>query len=147
MVSPIKGEVVPLTSVNDATFSSEMLGKGVAILPQDKMVYAPVSGEIVTFFNTLHAIGIRSNDGVEVLIHVGIDTVKLNGKHFKALAKQGQNVNMGDPLLEVDLEGIKSEGYDIVTQIIITNSNDFKEVLATSNSNVSVNDALIKVVK
>lgn len=147
MVSPIKGEVIPLTSVNDATFSSEMLGKGVAIIPQDNTVYAPISGEIVTFFNTLHAIGIKSNDGVEVLIHVGIDTVQLNGKYFKALAKQGQKISVGDPLLEVDFTGIKNEGYDVVTPIIITNSNDFKEVLATSNTTVSVNEAIIKVVK
>lgn len=147
MVSPVKGEVVPLTSVNDATFSSEMLGKGIAVIPSDNTFYAPIKGEVVTLFNTLHAIGLRSKDGIEVLIHIGIDTVQLNGKHYKALVKQGDIVEAGDPLVQVDLEAVKKDGYDIITPIIITNSNQFKEVLSTSNSQTYVGDALIKVVK
>ncbi len=147
MVSPVKGEVVPLTSVNDATFSSEMLGKGIAVIPSDNTFYAPIKGEVVTLFNTLHAIGLRSEDGIEVLIHIGIDTVQLNGKHYKALVKQGDIVEAGDPLVQVDLEAVKKDGYDIITPIIITNSNQFKEVLSTSNSQTYVGDALIKVVK
>lgn len=147
MVSPVKGEVVPLTSVNDATFSSEMLGKGIAVIPSENTFYAPIKGEVVTLFNTLHAIGLRSEDGIEVLIHIGIDTVQLNGKHYKALVKQGDIVEAGDPLVQVDLEAVKKDGYDIITPIIITNSNQFKEVLSTSNSQTYVGDALIKVVK
>lgn len=147
MVSPVKGEIVPLTSVNDATFSSEMLGKGIAVIPSDNTFYAPIKGEVVTLFNTLHAIGLRSEDGIEVLIHIGIDTVQLNGKHYKALVKQGDIVEAGDPLVQVDLEAVKKDGYDIITPIIITNSNQFKEVLSTSNSQTYVGDALIKVVK
>lgn len=147
MVAPVKGEVVPLTSVSDATFSSEMLGKGIAILPTDNTFYAPIKGEVVTLFNTLHAIGLRSEAGIEVLIHIGIDTVQLNGKHFKALVKQGDKVEVGDPLVEVDLNAVKNEGYDIITPVIVTNSKDFKEVLSTSNVQTFVGDALIKVVK
>lgn len=123
--SPLAGEVIPLTEVNDAVFSAEILGKGIAVRPTDGKLVAPIAGTVTSMLDTKHAIGITSPDGVEVLVHVGLDTVKLNGQHFTALVEQGDEVEAGQALLEVDLDAITAAGYDTTTPIVILNSNTF----------------------
>ncbi len=128
--SPLKGEVIPLEDVEDATFAEAIMGKGIAVLPSEGVVKAPFDGTIVTFFKTSHAIGIRSKDGIELLIHVGLDTVNLEGKFFTAKAKQGQEVKQGETLLTFEIEQIKAAGYSTVTPVIVTNTNEYKDVIA-----------------
>lgn len=123
--NPIKGKVLPLADVSDQTFASGIMGDGLAILPEDGRVVAPVDGKIVSLFNTKHAIGIESDDGVEILIHVGIDTVQLEGEHFIAHINQGDRIKAGDLLLEFNIEKIKEAGYETITPVIITNKDQF----------------------
>lgn len=125
---PVKGEVIDIKETRDPLFSDEALGKGIGILAEDSMIVAPLSGTIGTFFPTKHAIGIKSDAGIEVLIHVGIDTVELEGKCFKALKKQGDYVHKGDALLEIDFHGIKELGYDGTVMVVIINTNDYKNI-------------------
>ncbi len=108
--APVNGKAVSLKEVSDPTFGEEILGKGIAILPADGHVVSPINGTVVTIFETLHAIGLKSDDGVEVLIHIGLDTVKLKGKHFTARAKSGDKVTVGTPLVDFDVEKVKEEG-------------------------------------
>ncbi|MCM2973939.1 beta-glucoside-specific PTS transporter subunit IIABC [Priestia aryabhattai] len=128
VMSPIEGEVVPLSEVNDDVFSSGLLGKGVAIVPNKGEVFAPFSGEIVTFLESKHAIGLKGDNGVELLIHVGIDTVTLKGQHFESYVSQGDRVEAGDKMLEFDMEAIKAKGFELVTPVIVTNDKQFSEV-------------------
>lgn len=147
IISPIKGELMPLSQVKDAAFSQGALGSGVAIIPAEGIVTAPVSGEITTLFPSLHAIGITSDDGVEILIHVGIDTVQLGGKHFKANVVQGDHVKQGDLLLTFDIDGITKDGYSVETPVIITNTNNYLEVINTESKNVTNNDVVIMIIE
>lgn len=126
--SPLRGNVLHLSDVNDPTFSEMILGKGAAISPKSSLVISPVCGSILSVAETNHAVMIRSDCGVEILIHIGIDTVELKGKHFRAFVSSGDRVNSGDPLIEFDAEAIKKAGYDITTPIVITNSDDYKEI-------------------
>ncbi|WP_408010264.1 beta-glucoside-specific PTS transporter subunit IIABC [Pseudalkalibacillus sp. A8] len=143
--SPLKGQIVPLSEVTDKVFASEAMGKGIAVLPTEGRVVAPVSGIVTTLFKTKHAIGLTSEEGVDILIHVGIDTVQLDGEHFFSHIKQGDKVNSGDLLVEFDIEKIKEAGYEVVTPVIITNHNDFESLEVTQVKSVDVNDHLIKV--
>lgn len=118
--APVEGTAVPHTEINDATFASGALGTGVGILPSKGCVYAPFDGEISMFFDTKHAIGLMSNDGIEILIHVGINTVELEGKHFKALKESGDQVKAGDRLLEFDMSAIQAAGYDLTTAVLVS---------------------------
>lgn len=127
--SPIKGELIPLKKVNDKVFSEEVMGKGIAIKPAEGKVVAPFDGTIEMIFHTNHAIGLKSNLGVEVLIHIGIDTVNLNGQYFISRVKIGDQVKQGQLLIEFDLKSIQKAGYDTTTPVIITNSADYLEVL------------------
>ncbi|QLH64225.1 PTS beta-glucoside transporter subunit IIABC [Serratia symbiotica] len=136
ILSPIAGEVLPLEQVKDTTFASGLLGKGVAIVPRQGRVVAPVAGSVVSLFKTKHAIGIESNGGAEILIHVGIDTVKLNGLHFTAHVQEGDQVTPGDLLIEFDLAAIRAAGFDTTTPIIIGNSDDYIDVLINGLSPV-----------
>lgn len=145
--SPLTGTAVALSSVSDPTFAEEILGKGAAVIPTDGHVVSPVNGTVETVFETLHAIGMKSEEGVELLIHIGLDTVKLEGKYFTAHVKSGDPVKVGDPLVDVDLEKVKEAGYDIVTPVIISNSFDYGDVLAVSGQDVKAGDGLIKVVR
>ncbi|MCR1950717.1 beta-glucoside-specific PTS transporter subunit IIABC [Clostridium sp. DSM 100503] len=145
--SPIKGEVLPLSEVKDDVFSQELMGKGIAILPTEGKVYSPIEGTVESIFKTKHAIGLRSKSGVEVLIHIGIDTVQLNGKYFTSHIEQGSNVKVGDLLLEFDKEGIKNEGYDIITPVIITNTADYMDVLPTEKTFINEKETLIRILK
>ncbi|TYS17154.1 PTS beta-glucoside transporter subunit EIIBCA [Rossellomorea vietnamensis] len=143
LISPLKGEVVKLSEVSDPTFSSEVMGEGIAVRPVDGKVVSPVNGVVTTLFKTKHAIGITSEEGVEILIHVGIDTVQLEGKYFEALVVQGDSVLAGQPLLEVDIEGIKKEGFDTVTPVIITNTTSFAKINKTNRAAVTHDDVLL----
>lgn len=143
--APIKGEAVELKEVSDPTFAEEILGKGVAIRPAEGKVYAPVDGEISTLFETKHAIGITGNRGVELLIHVGLDTVKLEGKYFTAHVASGQKVTKGQLLLEFDMEAIQKEGYEIITPVIVSNTDDYASVTGVTGQMVAVGDELLQV--
>lgn len=145
--APVKGKLVPLSNVNDPTFAEEILGKGAAVLPEDGNFVSPFKGTVQTVFGTRHAIGLVSDTGVELLIHVGLDTVNLNGKYYAALVKDGDAVEVGTPLLKVDLEGIKSEGYDIITPVIVTNTMDCGDVIAVSEGEIMPQETIIKVIK
>lgn len=145
VASPLKGEVIELSNVKDETFSSGIMGKGIAITPSEGMLLSPVNGVITAIFPTLHAVGITSKDGAEILIHIGMDTVKLKGKYFKAHAEKGDSVNIGDLLIEFDIEGIRGEGYDITTPIIISNSDQFVDILATEKSKVKTGENLLTI--
>lgn len=145
--APVNGRAVSLKEVNDPTFSEEILGKGVAIIPADGHVVSPINGTVVTIFETLHAIGLKADDGTEVLIHIGLDTVKLGGKHFTALAKSGDRVTVGTPLVDVDIEKVKEEGYDVITPVIISNTFEYGDVLGLTDQDVKSGDSIIKVVK
>lgn len=145
--APLSGKAVALSEVSDPTFGEEILGKGAAIIPSDGRVVSPVNGTVETVFDTLHAIGLKSEEGVELLIHIGLDTVKLGGKHFKAHVKSGDKVTAGTLLVEADLEKIKGEGYDVITPVIVSNSFDYGDVLAVTGKDVKAGDDLLKVVK
>jgi len=116
--SPAQGELISIEKVNDPVFSQRMMGDGFAIIPEGEYFFAPFTGTVEMVFPTGHAIGLKSENGMEVLIHIGLDTVKLKGEGFKALVKQGEHVMIGDPLIKVDLALIKRHGYDITTPII-----------------------------
>ncbi|WP_182201497.1 beta-glucoside-specific PTS transporter subunit IIABC [Paraliobacillus salinarum] len=146
VVSPIIGEVVPLNKVNDSAFSTGAMGKGIAITPTEGKVYSPVSGKVTTLFHTKHAIGLTSNEQVEVLIHIGLNTVKLDGKHFTTHVKQDDYVEQGQLLLEFDIKAIETEGYEVTTPIIITNSSDYTDVIETDKRFVTKEDVLLTTV-
>ena len=126
--SPMNGTVIPLSEVPDAVFSSEMLGKGFGVEPSEGKAYAPVDGEVTTVFDTKHALGLMSKNGVELLIHIGMDTVKLNGRGFDVKVKAGDQVRAGDLLAEFDMNLIKSEGYPVTTAVVITNTDDCEAI-------------------
>lgn len=147
VTSPIAGDIIPLEQVQDATFASGLLGKGVAIMPHQGRVVAPVNGCVASLFKTKHAIGIESDEGAEVLIHVGIDTVKLNGLHFTAHIKEGDRVKQGDLLIEFDQEAIRAAGFDTTTPIIISNSDDYVDVLISGQSPVQEQAPLLTLLR
>lgn len=128
LTSPVKGKVIPLAEVNDNTFSSGLMGKGCAIIPEDNKVYAPCSGVITSLFPSKHAIGITNDEGVDILIHVGINTVKLEGKGFEVFVSQGDRINDGQKLLEFDKEAMEKAGYDTIIPVIILNSSQLNDV-------------------
>ena len=145
VLSPIKGEVKPIEESSDAAFASGALGKGVVILPEEGKVYAPVTGTVTVLFPSLHAIGITSDAGVELLIHIGINTVQLNGEGFTAHIKQGDQIKQGQLLVEFDMNKIKEAGYTLETPVLVTNYADLKEVKNTNASSVQLQETLIEV--
>ena len=145
ILAPLNGEVKPLDQSSDAAFASGALGKGVVIVPSEGKVYAPVTGTVTVLFPSLHAIGITSDAGVELLIHIGINTVQLNGEGFTAHIKQGDHVTVGQLLVEFDMEKIKEAGYSLETPVLVTNHADLKEVKNISESLIKAQDALIEV--
>lgn len=145
VAAPVNGTCIPLSEVNDAVFSQKILGDGAAIIPSEGKVYAPVNGTVSTVFDTKHAIGLLSEDGVELLIHIGIDTVNLEGKHFTAHVESGQKIKQGDLLVSFDQEQIQKDGYDTVTPILITNTAEFHSIHMNASGNVKVGDVLLTV--
>ncbi|WP_379058784.1 beta-glucoside-specific PTS transporter subunit IIABC [Pectobacterium brasiliense] len=145
IMSPLSGKLVALSDINDDVFSQGLLGQGVAIIPDKGEVVAPVSGEIITFLESKHAVGIRTDNGLELLIHVGLDTVNLNGKHFTGHIKPGDRVSAGDRLISFDLHEIMRLGYDPITPVVIINSDDYASVVCTAPQPIAPLDTIIKV--
>lgn len=144
--SPLKGEIVPLGEVSDEAFKNEIIGKGVAVIPEEGVLYSPVSGRASNLCDTLHAVGITADFGAEILIHIGFDTVKLGGKHFKAFVKEGDYVKKGEKIIEFDIEKIKSAGYDITTPVVICNFENYGKVNPTNKEKVKIGDILIDLI-
>lgn len=144
--SPIDGQIISLDKVNDEMFSNEVLGKGVAIIPSDGKVYAPAAGTISATFETKHAIGLTTDKGVDILIHVGIDTVKLKGKPFIQHVQKGEYVKKGALLLEFDIKQIQEAGFESITMVVVTNTKDYLEIIPTKKEQVSINDNLLTVI-
>ena len=145
ILAPIEGTIKPIEDSSDAAFASGALGKGVVIIPSVGKVYAPVSGTVTVLFPSLHAIGITSDSGVELLIHIGINTVQLEGKGYIAHIKQGDHVECGQLLVEFDMDYITSEGYSLETPVLVTNYNDLKEVKITDKTNSSLKEELLHI--
>lgn len=142
--APLSGKVVKLSDIQDEAFSSGAMGEGIAIEPSEGKVYAPCDGEISAFFPTGHAVGITARTGAEILIHVGMDTVSLEGKGFSAKAKTGDKVKKGQLLLEFDMEYIKSQNLPLTTPVVITNSDEMAEVKTASAETVSNADIIME---
>ncbi|MFT4105617.1 MAG: glucose PTS transporter subunit IIA [Lacrimispora sp.] len=147
ITSPIEGNVISLEAVNDGVFSSGMLGNGIAIEPSTGRAVAPVSGTVTVVFDTKHAIAITSDSGAEVMIHIGLDTVQLGGKHYTTHVNVGDHVQPGDLLVEFDMDKIREEGYPVVTPVIITNTSSYQEVKALSHGPAKEGDEILKLVK
>ena len=120
------GRTIPMDEVNDQTFAQELLGPGIAIVPSNGTVVSPINGTIATVMDTKHAVCIQGEDGLELIVHAGLDTVELNGKYYQTYKEIGDQVKAGDVLLEFDLEEITKAGYDVTTPIVITNLGDYK---------------------
>lgn len=145
IVSPIKGDVLPLSEVKDEVFSAGLLGKGVAIEPKEGKVVSPVNGIVTTLFPTYHAVGITSDNGAEILIHVGMDTVQLEGKCFSPKVKQGDKIKVGQLLLEFDIKGIKEAGYPVTTPVIVSNSDNYLDIIGTDKKDINREEDLLTV--
>ncbi|MCR1951952.1 beta-glucoside-specific PTS transporter subunit IIABC [Clostridium sp. DSM 100503] len=146
LVSPIKGEQINLSEVEDEVFASGAVGVGMAIIPSKGEVVSPIDGVVSTIFPTKHAIGIVSDNGTEILIHVGLNTVALDGKYYDTHIKSGDKVKKGQKLLSFNIDGIKKEGYSTVTPVLVTNASDLSDVIVIDNKEIEENDSIIKVV-
>ena len=129
ILAPAEGKCVPMSEVNDPTFSQEILGKGIAIIPAVGKVYAPADGEVTMVFETKHALSVKTSDGAELIIHIGLDTVNLQGKYFNAHVAAGDKVKAGDLLMEFDIDKIKEAGYDVITPVIVCNTPDYPNMV------------------
>lgn len=145
LAAPLKGKSVSLSEVSDPTFAQEILGKGGAILPTEGKLYAPADGNIVMVMDTKHAIGMTSSDGAEILMHIGIDTVQLNGKHFEARVKSGDKVKKGQLLVEFDIDGIVKEGYEVITSMIISNTPNYSAVNLVKTGDVAAGEQWLEL--
>ena len=145
LYAPLNGRAVPLSDVPDPTFAEGLLGNGIAIIPSDGKVYSPVDGTIETIFDTGHAIYMKSVTGVEILIHLGLETVSLGGAPFTALCKNGDTVKKGQLLLEADLDAIMASGLPIITPVLVSNSANFSAVETAAGSFVTNDDIVISV--
>ena len=143
VASPVAGRCVRIQTVPDPTFSEEILGKGVAVKPTEGKFYAPADGSISTVFPTLHAIGVTTGEGVEILIHVGLDTVQLKGQYFEAHVQAGDRVKKGDLLLDFDMDKIKEAGYDVITPVIVCNTPQFPKMECISGMEVKAGETAI----
>ena len=141
--SPVKGKAVPISKVSDPTFGEEILGKGVAIQPADGKIYAPADGTVEMLFDTKHAVSMTTTEGVELLVHIGLDTVALKGEHFTAHKENGDAVKKGDLLISVDLEAVKAAGYDVITPMVVCNTSDYQTVEAVTGSDVNPGDTVL----
>ncbi len=145
--APVNGKVVPISEVSDPTFGGEILGKGVAVIPTDGKVCAPADGTIDLLFDTCHAVSMTTSDGVEVLVHIGLDTVALKGEHFTAHKSTGDTVKKGDLLITVDLDAVKAAGYDVITPVVICNTDDYTSVESLAGKDVVAGDDVLKIKK
>ncbi len=145
MYSHLNGTVVDLEDVEDDVFSQKILGEGIAVEPSEGKLYAPCDGKVDSVFDTKHAVNILSADGAEVLLHIGIDTVKLGGKHFESHVSDGQEIKKGDLLITFDIEAIKSEGYKVTTPLIIGNTDDYSAIAAAAKGKISAGSEILKI--
>ncbi len=143
--SPLNGEIIPLSSVTDEAFSTGLLGEGAAVVPSEGRLYAPIDGIVENVYDTGHAITIISENGAELLIHIGIDTVKLNGKYFKVHVKSKQQVKKGDLLITFDIDGIKKSGYDTVTPIVVCNADKYRKTEQVFSGKAAAGDAMLRI--
>ncbi len=143
--SPLEGKIIHLSEVQDEVFSNEIVGKGAAVVPEKGEVHAPSEGEIISIFDTGHALGIRTKDGIELLIHIGLNTVELKGKYFQIHAKEGDHVKKGDLLISFDMDAIRKAGYDITTPVLVSNTADYMDILAKQEGKAG--NGLITVLK
>ncbi|MDF2587118.1 MAG: system component, Glc family [Anaerocolumna sp.] len=143
MYSPMEGELCSINDVSDPTFSKKILGEGIAIIPHVGRVISPVDGVIYTIFETNHALTILSDTGCEILIHIGIDTVELKGKFFNAFVKTDDKVKKGDLLLEFDVERIRESGYEVISPIVICNTNDYDHIQMNNSNYIKENEILM----
>ena len=144
ILSPATGKIIPLEKVNDAVFSEKVLGDGVAIELSDGKIVSPVDGTVSTVAETLHAYGLKSDDGTDVLIHIGLDTVNLGGEHFDVLVKKGAKVKQGNALVRFDTKSIRNKNYNLITPVIITNYENYKDFAFNENKDVTTNDVIIR---
>ncbi|QOS79468.1 PTS glucose transporter subunit IIA [Paenibacillus sp. JNUCC31] len=147
LFAPLRGKSIPLSEVSDEVFSKEMMGKGIAFLPEDNILYSPMDGTVSPLYKSKHALGLVSEDGVELLIHIGIDTVKMKGSGFKAFVNTGDTVSKGDKLIEFDMDAIKAFGLDTTTMMIVTNTDKFSEITGNSPAKVQPGDAIMTLTK
>ncbi len=145
--SPAKGKAVPLAQVNDPTFADGILGKGAAVIPSEGKIYAPVDGTVGMMFETKHAVSLTTEYGAEILVHVGLDTVELKGKFYEGHVKAGDKVKAGDLLISFDIDQVKAAGYDVVTPVLVCNTDDYASVDEVASGDVSVGDAVVKITK
>lgn len=145
--APVKGKAVPIREVNDSTFGDEILGKGVAIIPADGKIYAPADGTIELLFDTMHAVSMTTTDGVEILVHIGLETVTLKGEHFIAHKATGDTVKKGDLLISVDLDAVKAAGFDVITPMVVCNTGDYQAVEAVMGTDVEPGDTVLRIKK
>ncbi len=145
--APLAGKTIPMSEVSDPTFGQEILGKGVAIIPSVGKVVAPIDGTVEMIFDTKHAISMSSDSGIQLIIHVGLDTVTLKGEPFTTHVEAGQKIKAGELLLEFDIEAIRTAGLDTVTPIVICNSGDYKEIKAQVGKNVNLGDEILTVIR
>ena len=143
LVSPLDGELLPLSEVKDEVFSSGAMGEGVAIEPSQGVLHAPANGRVVMTFPTGHAIGMKTKDGAEILMHIGMDTVNLQGKGFETLVDKGDEVKAGDELVKFDIDEIHSAGYIVTTSIVVTNSKDYEKVSVVRQGEVKVGQEIL----
>ena len=144
VMMPLEGKVIPLEELPDETFALAILGGGCGIEPTGDTVYAPFDGTVTQIATTLHAVGITSNDGIELLIHVGMDTVDMKGQGFTVLVKENQKVTAGTPLLKVDLDAIRAAGHPTATAIIVTNGDDLPEMSVVAAGDTAVGVPLLR---
>ena len=147
LYSILEGTAIPLSQVNDATFASEVLGKGIAVNPAKGEVVAPCDATVETVFDTRHAVGLSTESGIEILIHIGINTVELGGKYYTAHVKDGDHVKKGQLLISFDMDKIKEAGYDVTTPLIVTNTDDYRDVKALHEGAVTPADKVLEIVK
>ncbi len=147
IASPLSGRIIPLSEVDDEAFSSGVLGNGIAVEPSDGRLFAPADGVISNIFETKHAVGITCDNGAELLLHIGIDTVKLNGKYYTSHVTNGQKIKEGDLLISFDIDSIKKEGYKLTTPIVICNTVDYTDITAIASGKVGVGTAILKLYK
>lgn len=141
------GRTIPMDEVNDQTFAQELLGPGIAIVPSNGTVVSPINGTIATVMDTKHAVCIQGEDGLELIVHAGFDTVELNGKYYQTYKEIGDQVKAGDVLLEFDLEEITKAGYDVTTPIVITNLGDYKITKCLTGQQVKAGEEVIQLTK
>lgn len=145
LLAPVSGRVIPMKEVADPTFSQEILGKGVAIVPTEGKIVAPASGVVQVMFETGHAVSIKTDLGADIIVHVGLDTVNLKGQYFTPRVRQGDRVKAGDVLVEVELEKVKEAGYDVTTPVIVCDTPDHPDMVCHTGMEVKAQDPIIEL--